>query len=107
MNVVAGESRLMDTEELRAYTNLGRNNAMKLGEEIGAKVKVGKRVLWDRAKIDKYLDELTGVDNMDRNVLGKFYLFYKILISLKLWKNLFCLSLHISSQLFITRENTL
>lgn len=62
MNVVAGESRLMDTEELRAYTNLGRNNAMKLGEEIGAKVKVGKRVLWDRAKIDKYLDELTGVN---------------------------------------------
>lgn len=31
------ESRLMDTEELRAYTSLGRNNAMKLGEEIGAK----------------------------------------------------------------------
>lgn len=61
MNTVAGESRLMDTEELRAYTNLGRNNAMKLGEEIGAKVKIGKRVLWDKVKIDKYLNELTGV----------------------------------------------
>ena len=60
-NVVAGESRLMDTEELRAYTNLGRNNAMKLGEEIGAKVKIGKRVLWDRVKIDQYLNELTGI----------------------------------------------
>ena len=24
-----GKSRLMDTEELRAYTNLGRNSAMK------------------------------------------------------------------------------
>ncbi len=60
MNTVSGESRLMDTEELRAYTNLGRNNAMKLGEEIGAKVKVGKRVLWDRVKIDQYLNELTG-----------------------------------------------
>ncbi|WP_242877575.1 hypothetical protein [Eisenbergiella tayi] len=56
-----GESRLMDTEELRAYTNLGRNNAMKLGEEIGAKVKIGKRVLWDRIKIDQYFNELTGV----------------------------------------------
>ena len=43
-----GESRLMDTEELRAYTNLGRNNAMKLGEEIGARVQIGRRVLWDR-----------------------------------------------------------
>lgn len=55
-----GESRLIDTEELRAYTNLGRNNAMKLGEEIGAKVKYGKRVLWDRVKLDRYFDELTG-----------------------------------------------
>ncbi|WP_138310985.1 MULTISPECIES: hypothetical protein [unclassified Clostridium] len=61
MNMVAGESRLMDTEELRAYTNLGRNNAMKLGEEIGAKVKIGKRVLWDKVKVDQYLNNLTGV----------------------------------------------
>ena len=61
MNTVAGESRLMDTEELRAHTNLGRNNAMKLGEEIGAKVKIGKRVLWDKVKIDQYLNNLTGV----------------------------------------------
>ena len=60
-NFGVGESRLMDTEELRAYTNLGRNNAMKLGEEIGAKVKIGKRVLWDKVKIDNYLNELTGV----------------------------------------------
>lgn len=34
---VSGEARLMDTEELRMYTNLGRNNAVKLGEDIGAK----------------------------------------------------------------------
>ena len=46
-----GESRLMDTEELRAYTNLGRNNAMKLGDEIGARVQIGKRVLWDRKRV--------------------------------------------------------
>lgn len=58
---IVGESRLMDTEELRAYTNLGRNSAMKLGEEIGARVKIGKRVLWDRAKIDQYFNSLTGV----------------------------------------------
>lgn len=60
MNTVTGENRLMDTDELRAYMNLGRDNAMKLGEEIGAKIKVGKRVLWDRVKINQYLDELTG-----------------------------------------------
>ena len=59
-NVITSKSRLMDTEELRAYTNLGRNSAMKLGEEIGAKVKIGKRVLWDKIKIDQYLNDLTG-----------------------------------------------
>lgn len=53
--------RLMDTEELRAYINLGRNSAMKLGDEIGARVQIGKRVLWDRVKIDAYFDSLTGV----------------------------------------------
>lgn len=57
-----GESRLMDTNELRAYTNLGRNMATKLGIEAGAKIKMGKRVLWDKVKIDQYLNELTGVE---------------------------------------------
>lgn len=61
VTTTVGESRLMDTEELRAYTNLGRNNAMKLGEEIGAKVQIGRRVLWDRRKIDEYFNTLTGV----------------------------------------------
>lgn len=61
VTMAAGESRLMDTEELRAYTNLGRNNAMKLGEEIGAKVQIGRRVLWDRRKVDEYFNTLTGV----------------------------------------------
>lgn len=61
VTVVGGESRLMDTEELRAYTNLGRNNAMKLGEEIGARVQIDRRVLWDKRKVDEYFDSLTGV----------------------------------------------
>lgn len=54
-----GINRLMNTEEMQAYTSLGRNNAMKFEEKIGAKVKVGKRVLWDRNKIDKYIDQIT------------------------------------------------
>ena len=50
---IKGESRLMDTTELRAYTNLGKNMA---------KIKVGRRTLWDKIKIDQYLNELTGVE---------------------------------------------
>lgn len=34
-NTISGESRLLDADELRAYTNLGRNNAMKLGGDRG------------------------------------------------------------------------
>lgn len=49
---IKGESRLMDTTELRAYTNLGKNMATKLGIEAGAKIKVGRRTLWDKIKID-------------------------------------------------------
>lgn len=52
----------MDTNELRAYTNLGRNMATKLGIEAGDKIKMGRRTLWDKIKIDQYLNELTGVE---------------------------------------------
>lgn len=51
----------MSTEEMQAYMSPGRNRAMELGEEIGAKIKIGRRVLWDRVKIDQYLNSLTGV----------------------------------------------
>lgn len=56
------DTRLMDTTELRAYTSLGRNTAINLGIEAGAKIKFGKRTLWDKVKIDQYLNELTGVE---------------------------------------------
>lgn len=58
-NTVPRESRLIDTDQLRVYTNLGRNSAMKLGEDAGAKIKVGKRVLWDKEKLSRYITELT------------------------------------------------
>ena len=64
--VVNSTSRLMDTEELREYTKLGRNSAMKLGEEVGAKIKIGRRVLWDRTKIDRYFDRLRSEVNGDK-----------------------------------------
>lgn len=54
--------RLMDTDELRTYTSLGRNKAMELGINAGAKIKIGKRTLWDRTKIDQYINELTGIE---------------------------------------------
>lgn len=61
MTAEARDSRLIDTDELRIYLNIGRNNAMKFGEEIGAKVRIGRRVLWDKQVIDKYISSIAGV----------------------------------------------
>lgn len=53
--------RFVDTPGFMLYTGLGRNNAMKLGEKIGCKIKIGKRVLYDLRKADQYFNSLTGV----------------------------------------------
>lgn len=50
--------RLVDVTDFMEYTGLGRNNAMKLGEEIGCKIKIGRRVLYDLRKADQYFDSL-------------------------------------------------
>ena len=57
-NLEGAAIRLMDINELRAYTNLGRNKAMSLGVDAGAKVQIGRRVLYDKERIDKYIDLL-------------------------------------------------
>jgi len=61
-NEASIEVRLLDIDELRIYTNLGRNNAMKLGEEIGAERRIGRRVLYDKRVVDRYFDgQIEGV----------------------------------------------
>lgn len=49
--------RLMGIEELMRYTSLGRNSALELGKSACAIVRMGKRVLYDRKKIDSWIDE--------------------------------------------------
>ena len=58
--------RLMDEQELRAYTNLGRNKARELGTNAQSVVRIGARVLYDRHKVDKFLDEQSATSNKDR-----------------------------------------
>ena len=55
------EPRLLSTDELMIYSGLGRNRSVELGDVAGARVSVGKRVLWDRKKLDEYFNSLTGV----------------------------------------------
>lgn len=54
-----GEKRLLDAVEVCYYLSLGRNRGIELAKSIGAEIKVGKRSLYDKIKIDQYLNELT------------------------------------------------
>ena len=42
--------RLLGIEEFMAYTSLGRGSALKLGQEIGCTVRIGKRVLYAKGR---------------------------------------------------------
>ena len=62
--MVAGglaEKRLLDANEVCYYLSLGRNRGVEFAKSIGAEIKVGRRSLYDRAKIDNYLDSLAEV----------------------------------------------
>lgn len=51
-------SRLLGLSELQTYLSIGENTARKIGKESGAVVKIGRRLLFDRQKIDEYIDSL-------------------------------------------------
>lgn len=50
---------LVNTEELKGLVQSGRDTAVKIGIAAGAKVKVGKSVRWNVAKIQKYLEDIS------------------------------------------------
>lgn len=49
---------LLDTNELRELLSCGKYTAVKIGEAAQAKVKIGKRVLWNKALIQNYVNEI-------------------------------------------------
>ena len=53
--------RYMNAPQLYAYTSLHRPTAENLAERAGARIKVdgARRVLYDREKLDDYLDKLS------------------------------------------------
>ena len=51
-------SRLLSIGALMVYTGTGRDTADRIGKEAGAFRKIGRRALYDRKKIDAYLDNL-------------------------------------------------
>lgn len=47
------------TKELQSMMCCGRDTALKIGMSAKARIKVGKRVLWNVAKIQEYLNQIS------------------------------------------------
>jgi len=53
------ERRLLDANEVCVYLSLGRNKGIEFAKSIGSEIKIGRRSLYDKNKIDQYLNEVT------------------------------------------------
>lgn len=54
-----GENRiLLSTKDLQAVLDCGRVSAIRIGTEAGARIDVGRRVLWNRKIIEAYLEKI-------------------------------------------------
>ena len=49
---------LLSTEDLQAVLSCGRASAVKIGTAAGAKVTVGRRVMWYRSKVERYVEQI-------------------------------------------------
>ena len=59
------QKRLLSIEEAVTYLGLGKSSAQKHMETIGAKRKIGRRVLYDKSIIDSHLDSSSNRDGGD------------------------------------------
>lgn len=46
------------TETLSEILDCGRNTAVKIGDKAGARICIGRRVLWNVDKVQRYLDSI-------------------------------------------------
>lgn len=51
---------LVDVNELQAMLSVGKNTAIKIGNESGAVVKIGNRKLYNVQTIEEYVKQLMG-----------------------------------------------
>lgn len=65
-----GETRNIDkicvtTEGLQDLLDCGRVTAVQIGGQAGARIEVGKRLLWNVSKVQSYIDSLAEEQNKD------------------------------------------
>ncbi|MCD8126632.1 MAG: hypothetical protein LUD82_03885 [Clostridiales bacterium] len=54
----AHERRSVDTPTLQAMLGVGRQAAVAVGTAAGARIQVGRRVLWNVQKDERYLNSI-------------------------------------------------
>ena len=53
------EKMCVDTDELRTMLCCGRKSAVEIGSAAGARVTIGRRVLWNTEKVKEYLNNIS------------------------------------------------
>ena len=53
------------TEGLQDLLDCGRATAVQIGGQAGARIEVGKRLLWNVSKVQSYIDRLAEEQNKD------------------------------------------
>jgi hypothetical protein len=51
--------KTVDTVGLQSMLSCGRKSAVDIGNAAGARIQVGRRVLWNVGKVQKYLDAIS------------------------------------------------
>ena len=65
-----GEARNIDkicvtTDGLQDLLDCGRATAVEIGGQAGARIEVGKRLLWNVSKVQSYINRLAEEQNKD------------------------------------------
>lgn len=53
------DKKLVDTAELQFLVCAGRKTAVDIGTAAGARVSVGRRVLWNVEKVQRYINTIS------------------------------------------------
>lgn len=59
MSELKTSKKVVDTEGLQEMLSSGRKTALRVGTAAGARIQIGRRVLWNVSKIQNYLDDIS------------------------------------------------
>jgi hypothetical protein len=58
-NITSTDNLAVNTPTLMKMLNCGKPTAVKIGTEAGAKIIIGRKILWNPRIIRRYLDDIS------------------------------------------------